>query len=91
MAGITLAQAQAQLDAWLAASTAVSQGQSYSVAGRSLTRVNAGEINDQIKFWNSWVIRLASGVGGIRVRYGAPDGKGQQGGTGGPSSSGIPR
>lgn len=53
MAGITQAQAQAQLDAWLAASTAVALGQSYEIAGRKLTRVNAAEIREQIEYWET--------------------------------------
>lgn len=70
MPGITLEQAQAQLDAWLAASAAVAQGQSYSITtesgSRSLTRANAQEIMAQIKFWDTQVKRLSRG--GIRVR-----------------------
>lgn len=70
MAGITLQQAQEQLDAWLAASAAVAQGQAYSITtesgSRSLTRVNAQEIMTQIKFWDTQVKRLSRG--GIRVR-----------------------
>jgi hypothetical protein len=81
MAGITLAQAQAKLDAWMAADDAVASGQSYSVGGRSLTRANAAEIRNNIEFWERKVQRLASGRGGVRVRYGAPDGKGMPGGT----------
>ena len=53
MAGITQAQAQAQLDAWLAASSAVAQSQSYEIAGRKLTRANAAEIREQIDYWES--------------------------------------
>jgi predicted metal-dependent hydrolase len=37
MAGITLAQAQAQLDAYLAAEVAVLGSQSYEIAGRTVT------------------------------------------------------
>lgn len=70
MAGITLQQAQTQLDAWLAASAAVAQGQSYSITtesgSRSLTRANAQEIMMQVKFWDTQVKRLSRG--GIRVR-----------------------
>jgi len=70
MTGITLEQAQAQLDAWLAASTAVAQGQSYSIStesgSRSLSRANANEIMSQIQFWDRQVKRLTRG--GIRVR-----------------------
>ncbi|MFH2074948.1 MAG: DUF6148 family protein [Pseudomonadota bacterium] len=61
MAGITLAQAQAQLTAWLAASTAVASGQAYSIAGRSLTRANAAEIRNQIEFWDGKVKTLTRG------------------------------
>ncbi len=66
MAGITADQAQTQLDAWLAASTAVVSGQSYSIAGRTLTRVNASEIREQISYWNKMVTQLSRG--GISVR-----------------------
>ena len=64
MAGITLAQAQAQLDAWLAASLATTSGQSYTIAGRSLSRVNAGEINRNIDAWNARVITLSNKADG---------------------------
>jgi hypothetical protein len=69
VAGITLAQAEAQLAAWLAANTAVSQGQAYTIGSRSLSRANSSEILKQIQFWDSQVKRLADGSGGgIRVR-----------------------
>jgi hypothetical protein len=71
MPGITLIQAEEQLAAWLAASTATATGQSYSIAGRSLTRANANEIRDQIKFWDNQVKRL-SGGGGIRMSRAVP-------------------
>lgn len=67
MAGITLTQAQAQLASWLAADTAVAQGQSYAIGTRSLTRAQAGEIRENIEFWDRQVKRLTRG-GGIRVR-----------------------
>jgi hypothetical protein len=67
MAGITLATAQARLDAWLAADEAVARNQSYSVAGRSLTRANASEIRENISYWEQKVAALSRG--GIRVRY----------------------
>lgn len=90
MAGITLAQAQAQLDLWLAADTAVAGGQSYSIGGRSLTRANAREITEKIQFWERRVIRLSNGNGGIRVRYAQSNGQGQAGNNPGPTNSGIP-
>lgn len=58
MAGITLAQAEAQLALWVAASAAVAAGQSYSIKDRSLSRVDAGEIRQQIEYWDQWVRRL---------------------------------
>jgi hypothetical protein len=65
MAGITLTQAQAHLDAWMAADLAVATGQSYSIAGRSLTRANAAEINKNIEKWEAKVKSLTRG--GIRI------------------------
>lgn len=71
MAGITLAQAEAQLAAWLEADAAVARNQSYSIAGRSLTRADAGEITDKIKFWQGRVDRLSAAAQGRgRIRYG---------------------
>ncbi len=76
MAGVTLVQAQAQLDAWIAASTAVASSQSYSIAGRSLTRADAQEIRTQIDYWDSKVKELtaigdstAAGRTAARPRY----------------------
>ena len=66
MAGITLAQAQAQLTTWLAADTAVASGQAYTIGGRSLSRANAKEIRENIQFWDSKVQKLSRG--GIRIR-----------------------
>lgn len=69
MAGITSAQAEAQLASWLAADTAVSQGQAYTIGTRALTRANAAEIRENIQFWDSKVKELArSSGGGIRAR-----------------------
>jgi hypothetical protein len=66
MAGITLAQAQTQLDAYLAAEIAVLSGQSYEIAGRKLNRANLAEIQQGITTWNDRVQSLdatASGRG----------------------------
>lgn len=48
---LTSTQAQAALDAWIAADIAVAKGQSYSMNGRSLTLANAKEIREQIQYW----------------------------------------
>lgn len=55
MAAFTLAEAQAQLAAWKAASLAVATGQEYQIdvsgTRRKLTRVDSAEIRAQINFW----------------------------------------
>lgn len=60
MAGITLLQAQAQLDAYLAAETAVLSGQSYEIAGRKLSRADLASIQAGITTWNARVVTLGS-------------------------------
>jgi hypothetical protein len=69
MAGVTLAQAQAQLNAWLAASLAVAGNQSYTIGMRTLTRANAKEIQGLVSYWERRVQALSRGPGGMRVRY----------------------
>ncbi|CAH1387031.1 DUF6148 family protein [Candidatus Nitrotoga sp. M5] len=63
MAGITLAQAQTQLDAYLAAETAVLGGQSYKMglgAGseRWLTRADLEMVQRGIEIWHNRVVNL---------------------------------
>jgi hypothetical protein len=70
MAGITLAEAQTKLSEWMAASTAVSHKQSYSIAGRTITLADTKEIRESIIFWNEMVNSLDRG--GPRVRTGIP-------------------
>lgn len=69
MVGISRVEAQAQLDFWLAASRAVSQSQSYTLAtdssSRTLTRADAKVIAEQIVFWERQVHRLARGGIGL--------------------------
>ncbi len=60
MAGITLTQAQTQLDAYLAAETAVLTGQSYEIAGRKLSRADLESIQTGIKTWNARVVTLSN-------------------------------
>lgn len=66
MAGITVDQAQARLDAWLDADAAVSANQAYSINGRSLTRANASEIRANIDYWNNKVQELTAVASGRR-------------------------
>lgn len=71
--GITLTQAQTQLDAYLAAETRVLSGQSYEIAGRRLNRANLGEIQAGIKLWNDRVQALTnSSQGRSRARTISP-------------------
>jgi len=60
MAGITLTQAQTQLDSYLAAETAVLSGQSYEIAGRKLTRADLASIQQGITSWNARLITLSN-------------------------------
>lgn len=67
---ITKEQAQAQLDAWLAASLAVARNQSYEIDGRKLTRADAGEIRKQIEFWELRLAKARNGGRSMRLGYG---------------------
>lgn len=74
MAGITLAQAEAQLALWLAASSAVASGQSYSINNRSLSRVDAAEIRQQLDYWDGKVKAMSRSASGYRrTRYVVPE------------------
>ena len=66
MAGITLAQAEAQLAAWIAASTAVAAGKSYTMGNRSMTLANEAEIRNSIEFWDAKVQQLNRGGRAIK-------------------------
>ena len=82
MAGITLAQAQQQLDAWLACSIAVAEkGQALTIGSdgveHTYTRANAAWLKDQIDYWQNKVTVLSSPSGASgsrrRVRYVVPN------------------
>lgn len=64
MAGITLAQAEAQLAAYLAAETAVLKSQRYELAGRMLTRADLKEIRSGIEVWDARVKNLSRQAAG---------------------------
>ncbi len=66
MAGITLTQAQNQLDLYLAAEAKVLQNQSYEIAGRKLTRADLKEIQHGIDTWDARVKSLARTSTGFR-------------------------
>jgi hypothetical protein len=73
MAGITLAQAEAQLALWLTASEKVAKGQSYTIGDRSLTRADARAIQQQIDYWDRKCQELAGATNTARkiTVYGA--------------------
>lgn len=66
MPGITLAQAETHLAAWLAADEAVAAGQAYTIGNRTLTRADAREIRENVDYWDAKVKQLSQG-GGIRA------------------------
>ena len=70
MAGLTQAQAETNLTAWVAASEAVAVNQSYTIGDRTLTRANAAWIEKMILFWDGQVQRLSRTRG--RTRYVVP-------------------
>lgn len=74
MAGITLAQAQAQLDLYLAAEAAVLAKQSYEIAGRKMTFANLQEIQLGVETWNSRCTSLSASTGRGRGRTIVPAG-----------------
>lgn len=64
MAGITLTIAQAQLQKYLDAETAVLAGQSYEIAGRKLTRANLEFIQKGVELWDDRVKTLSNKAAG---------------------------
>lgn len=73
MAAWTLEEAKAKLKMWMDADEALAvTGQAYVVdvggSKRSLTRADAAEIQNRIRYWAREVSRLESGSRGLRVR-----------------------
>jgi len=69
MAGITLAQAQANLDAAIAAQLkAMESGQAYGIntggSSRNMQRVSAGELQAAVDFWDRRVQALSRAASG---------------------------
>lgn len=60
MAGITLAEAESRLAAYLAAEEKVLLGQAYQIDGRSMTRANLAQIQEGIDLWNKRVQEISS-------------------------------
>ena len=64
MAGISLATAQAQLDAYVAAETAILSGQEYWIGSRRLKRADLAEVRAGITAWDQRVKTLSSSATG---------------------------
>ena len=64
---ITLEQAQAHLDAWLAADLALSTSEIYRMGNQTLTRANWKAVKDRVQYWANMVDKLSSGRKGARV------------------------
>lgn len=60
MAGITLAQAEAQLALYLAAEQKILTGQKVEIDGQALTRANLDGVQKGIELWNSRVRTLSA-------------------------------
>jgi len=57
---MTLTEAIAHRDAWLAADLAVAQNQSYTIEGRTLSRADASEIGRRLTYWENMVRKLTA-------------------------------
>ncbi len=60
MAGISLATAQTQLDAYLAAETAILSGQEYTIGIRRYKRADLEAVQAGITLWNQRVQDLSA-------------------------------
>lgn len=64
MAGITLAQAEAQLALYLAAETKILAGQKVEIDGQALTRANLKDVREGMAHWDSKVKELSARASG---------------------------
>jgi len=64
MAGITLAQAEAKLTAYMTLDDQLGLNAEMTIDG---TTVKRRDVQKQIEYWNGWVLKL-SRTGGLRVR-----------------------
>ena len=58
---ITLIQAQAQLQSWLDASTALATSEEYSIGNRKLKRSDSDMVLKMIKYWENKVGYITRG------------------------------
>ena len=70
---ITLAIANSNLDAWVAADAALAEAQSFSITtgggSRTLTRSNAKEVREQISYWERKVSILTAKAAGSKNSF----------------------
>lgn len=66
MARYTLAEAQQHHEAWKKAELVLATGQSYSIAGRSLTRANLADVMNQIRYWQKQIDEIQAETMGRR-------------------------
>lgn len=64
MAGITLASAEARLDALQAAYDKIVIGQKVEIDGQALTRANLADVQRGIEFWDRKVKELSASASG---------------------------
>lgn len=60
MAAFTLEEARKHLEAWKKADLALSQGRSYQIGTRSLTRVDLKDVREQIEYFARLINQLES-------------------------------
>lgn len=58
MLTLTLEQARQHLQVWLDADIALATGKEYRIGSRALTRADATEVKERIRFWSREVSRL---------------------------------
>ena len=68
---LTLGEAQDTLRRWMAALDAASNGQAYSIGGRSLTRQDIPTIRAEIQRWHNTVTALEQEAAGRQRPLGA--------------------
>ncbi len=64
MAGISLAQAEAKLTAYLAAEEAAAAGKSYTIGDRTYTRQDLDDLRAGIDYWQNKATTLSQQVSG---------------------------
>lgn len=71
MPGITLAQASAKLDLWLAVQDDIAaNGQSTAIHGRTFTAASLADVQRQIEYWDAKVKALSQPSAGRARVYG---------------------